>query len=280
MVSAAARAAWVARLQVRYGSDARGRTVPLHPFCQAPLKLQRPFYPEGPLGTCCSLLLHTAGGLVGGDRLDFDIQLGSSARALLATAAAGKVYRSNGPAAEQTVKLALAESSTLGWLPQETILFAGARFAQTTRVDLAADALFYGWEIVRLGRTARGEIFDRGCWQSHLEVWQQGAPLWVDPQKLVGSPETWRSPITLAGQPALATFLWLGRPLSEASFRQCQTIGVPPSGQGGVTRTLGNGLCARYRGTSTADARAWFRALWQILDCGTAAPLRAYLQRL
>lgn len=269
---------WHGRLEVRYGPDGSGRTVPQHPFCQAPWKLQRPFYPVGPQGPCCSVLLHTAGGVVGGDRLTADIQLAPGARVLLTAAAASKIYRSNGPTAAQTTEIALAADSTLAWLPQETILFAGARWTQNLRVNLAPGAGFCGWEVTRLGRSARGEKFLTGCWRSRLEVWQQGVPLWIDPQQLVGSPELWASPIALAEQPVVATLLWLGRPLTTATFEGCRAIALP-DGCGGVTRTLGDGLAARYRGTSTTVARAWFLALWQCLD-PTAQALQPYLQRL
>jgi len=266
---------WRGCLRVRYGRD-RGRTRPIQPFCQAPLKLQRPFYPSED-GTCCSTLLHTAGGIVGGDRLEYQLQLDSDARALLTTAAAGKVYGSNGPVAEQTVEISLATGSQLAWLPQETILFAGAQYAQQMRVDLAPGARWLGWEVTRLGRSARGEKFLEGCWRSRLEVWQEGTALWVDRQRLVGSPETWASPVALAAQPVVATFLWLGQPIADASFARCQAIAAPATG--GVTRTLGDGLIARYRGDSTAAAQRWFLALWQILD-GDARQFQPYLQRL
>ncbi len=66
------------------------RTVP-QIRTQAPLKVQRPFYPEGP-SICQSVLLHTAGGMVGGDCLDYTIYLTAQTQALVTTAAAAKIY--------------------------------------------------------------------------------------------------------------------------------------------------------------------------------------------
>lgn len=275
MTTTAARLPWRGRLQVRYGYK-RDRTSPIAPFCQAPLKLQRPFYPVGE-GTCCSTILHTAGGIVGGDRLDYALTLDPNARALLTTAAAGKVYGSNGSMAEQCIEIALNSGSQLAWLPQETIIFEGAQFAQKLRVELVSGARWVGWDVARLGRSARGEKFLRGCWRSRLEIWRQGTPLWIDRQVLHGSPDLWASPIALAEKPVVATFLWLGYPVTEATFSRCQEIAAPP--MAGITRTVGEGLVARYRGDSTAAAQAWFLALWQILDAEAIA-FQPHLQRL
>ncbi|MGL5511360.1 MAG: urease accessory protein UreD, partial [Microcoleaceae cyanobacterium] len=70
-------------------------TLMSHHLQQAPLKIQRSFYPEGK-EVCHSVMLHTAGGMVGGDRLSVNVDLQSDTRVLITTANAGKVYRSNG----------------------------------------------------------------------------------------------------------------------------------------------------------------------------------------
>ena len=87
---------------------------------QAPLKVQRPFYPEGQ-EICHSVILHTAGGIVGGDRLSSHIHLQPNTTALITTAAAGKIYRSNGLQARQTVNIQVDAHACLEYLPQETI---------------------------------------------------------------------------------------------------------------------------------------------------------------
>jgi len=66
-----------------------------HVYATAPLKVQRPFYPEGK-NLCHTVILHTAGGIVGGDVLQQKIHLQAATNALITTASAGKVYQSNG----------------------------------------------------------------------------------------------------------------------------------------------------------------------------------------
>lgn len=269
---------WEGQLCLRF-QHSQGQTLPAEVQVKAPLKFQRPFYPEGP--QCChGILLHTAGGLVGGDRLLFEVELGPSAQVLLTTAAAAKIYGSRGQSAlhpegqvaEQQIRLVLAPESHLEWLPQETILFEGALFHQTLRVELGSGATFLAWEITRLGRTARGEQFLRGDWKALTEVWQGDdpsdpgkahRPLWIDPQWLPGDPQVWSSPHGLNQQPLVASLLWMGREVSPALVA-CLRGYWSGEGEAGVSR-LQEGVICRWRGRSTAEVQRWFRAVWDLL---------------
>src|SRR5213080_4964249 len=70
-----------------------------------------------------AVFVNTAGGIAGGDRFDIDIAAGEGTRLTLTTAAAEKVYRAAGPAAQLSIALNAEAGSHLAWLPQETILF-------------------------------------------------------------------------------------------------------------------------------------------------------------
>src|SRR5437588_1490382 len=83
------------------------------------------------------VFVNTAGGIAGGDRFDIEITAGEGARLTLTTAAAEKVYRAAGPAAELNIALRLAGRAHLSWLPQETILFDRARMSRRIDIDLA-----------------------------------------------------------------------------------------------------------------------------------------------
>ncbi len=233
----------------------------------APLKIQRPFYPEG-AAVCHSVVLHTAGGIVGGDRLSFDIHLQPDARALITTAAAGKIYRSNGKEARQTVNIQLDAGACLEWLPQEAIIFNGAIYQQDLVVELSPGATILLWEIVRFGRSARGEQFLQGNWRSRTEIWQQGRPLWIDRQWLPGGEEMVKSPHGLAGKPVVGSFAFLGQPVTPELVQNARSLFSPaPSAspsQAGATRLL-EGLSCRYRGESIAEVRQWFIAVWHLL---------------
>ncbi|HEY9901073.1 MAG TPA: urease accessory protein UreD [Candidatus Sericytochromatia bacterium] len=257
-------AGWQGSLQLRFSRD-NGKTQQIHAQVQAPLKVQRPFYPEGE-AVCHSVLLHTAGGIVGGDRLDQTIHLEPNAQALLTTAAATKVYRSNGQQARQTIEIQVDAGACLEWLPQETIVFNSAIYRQDLRVELAPGANWLGWEMTRFGRSARGEKFLQGEWRSHTEVWQQGHPLWIDRQWLPGGEETFNSPHGLAGQPVVATLAWVGQAVSPELVQKARMLWSAKERQGeaGVTQLL-SGLLCRYRGSSTVEVRNWFTDVWQLL---------------
>src|SRR6201990_38900 len=47
-----------------------------------------------------AVFVNTAGGIAGGDRFDFDIAAGEGSSLTVTTAAAEKIYRSHGPAAQ------------------------------------------------------------------------------------------------------------------------------------------------------------------------------------
>lgn len=204
--------------------------------------------------------------MVGGDRLSLNVQLHSGAQALVTTAAAAKIYRSLGPSAQQMVQLEVEPGACLEWLPQETILFNGAVYRQDLRVELAEAATWLGWEITRLGRSARGEQFLQGEWRSHTEVWRQGRPLWIDRQCLPGGEPTICSPNGLNRHPVVASFAFVGRSVDTDLIEKIRDLWDKGDDQGeaGVTRLL-EGLLCRYRGPSTQNARRWFLQVWNLL---------------
>ena len=234
---------------------------------QAPLKVQRPFYPEGK-EVCHSVILHTAGGVVGGDRLSSHFHLQPNAKALITSAAASKIYRSSGLESQQNIDIQLESGANLEWLPQETIVFDGAIYQQNLRVELAPGARILLWEITRFGRTARGEKFLSGKWRSHTEIWQQNRPLWIDRQLLIGGEKMLESPHGLAGKPVVATLTWIGEPITVELLEKVRALPSAattyPGNIVGATR-IPNGLLCRYRGDSTAAARDWFVSVWDLL---------------
>ncbi|OUC15691.1 MAG: urease accessory protein [Alkalinema sp. CACIAM 70d] len=255
---------WQGRLNLQFQVN-NGQTRLTHSQAIAPYKVQRSFAHRD--GTCQVVMLHTAGGMVGGDRLTTEVTIGEQANVLLTTAAAAKIYKSTGNLTQQTVHITVAPNAWLEWLPQETIVFDRAQYRQDLQIELAPGAQVILWEVTRFGRTARGEHFTQGDWRSHTEVWQAGTPLWIDRQWLPASPEMLDSPHGLNHCPIVGTFAWIGQSLEKADVEAIRQLWEPitahyPGDQLGVTR-LPQGLLCRYRGHSSTAVRQSFIQIWQ-----------------
>jgi urease accessory protein len=151
-----------------------------------PLRVQRPFYPEGRDGCCHVYVLHPPGGLVSGDALNIDISVADGAHTLVTTPSANKLYRadSNDVAWSQCTNLHVANGAILEWLPQETLAFDGSRGEQTFDIELDEHAKFLGWEILCLGRPASELPFESGHIEQRFRLNRNGQPLWLERQTL------------------------------------------------------------------------------------------------
>ncbi len=254
----------------------------------APLKVQRAFQRAD--GRCELPVLHTAGGLVGGDRLSIHASLQAGSRVLLTSVAAQKVYGTIGrsrqaPAgswARQDLAFSVEAGADLEWLPQELVLFAGGLFEQRTHVTLAPGAGWLGGEVVRLGRTAAGEDLGEGRWRSLLEIRRGATAIEPDRWELVDRIELGGAGLVdlhgMAGAPVFGSLVWAApAPLPpEVLSGLLEDCRRDRRGLEGTMAcgALDQGLVARYRGPSSRDARCWFTRLWARLRAvqGLSAP--------
>jgi urease accessory protein len=255
---------WKANIALAYRA-AGGRTVLARREHSGPLRVQKALYPEGD-AVCHTLLLHPPGGIAGGDRLRMDISAASGAHALITTPGAGKWYGSKtaaGRDAGSTLALQVAADATVEWLPQESIVFDGARAHVASLVELDTGARFIGMDLYCLGRTASGERFTRGALHLDTRITQAGRTLWLEQARIAGDSPLLHSPAGLAGAPVFGTLLCAGFKADDALLAACR--GAPcVSGEAGVTRLPGL-LVARYRGSCTQAARAWFMHIWSLV---------------
>lgn len=256
-------AGWSANLSLGFTVRAT-RTVLTHRRHDGPLQVQRPFYPPGDRA-CHVYVLHPPGGVVGGDALTIQVEVGRGAHALLTTPAAGKLYRSDGPCAQLSQELRVAGGAWLEWLPQETIAFDGARAASATRVELAGSAGFIGWEILCLGRLAAGERFTHGAFTQRFEIRRDGLPLWWERNALAGGTPALGAPWGLAGRSVVATLVAVGR--ASATLLAELRASLHAAGVDGefAVSQLREALVCRYLGHSAEQARAGFTGAWRLL---------------
>lgn len=159
-----------------------GKTVLGKTRHYGPLRVQRPFYPEG--GLAHIYILHPPGGVVGGDILNIDFTLEKNSQVLSTTPGSGKFYLSAGDWAKLQQNLLIKPGACLEWLPQENILFSGARVQARTRIDCRGDGKFIGWDISCLGRPSIGETFTEGAFDSRLEFYHNDTLLFIENQRV------------------------------------------------------------------------------------------------
>ncbi|MEM1361867.1 MAG: urease accessory protein UreD [Pseudomonadota bacterium] len=132
------------------------------------------------------VFLNTAGGLTGGDRLSYHLEIGPNARVVATTQAAERAYSSlEGTApAELDVNICVSENAELAWLPQETIVFEAASLTRKTKIDLASTARCLTCETIVLGRAAMGETLSKLRFRDVRSVHRDGAPVMIEPLML------------------------------------------------------------------------------------------------
>jgi urease accessory protein len=251
----AARATgWEAKLELSY--ERRGaRTVLARRVHRGPLVVQKSLYPEGD-AVCQNVIVHPPAGIVGGDRLALEVAVGERARAQLTTPGAAKWYRSAGPLAHQSLRFSVASGALLEWLPQENIVFDGAMSELETHIALAGDAVFFGSEIVCLGRRLAGERFASGLLSQDVTVRRDGARQWIERTRLSGGSRLLEAPVGLERKSVFGTFLAAAPRVPENLMARCREVGCD-DGDVAVTRVSGV-LLVRYRGQSPEAARNYF----------------------
>lgn len=104
-----------------------------------------------------AVLINTAGGLTGGDRLAWRVEVGAEAALTVTTQACERIYRAAEGHAAVNSTIAVGRGARLAWLPQETILFDRSALQRRLDIDLSEGAEALVAEAVILGRRAHGE---------------------------------------------------------------------------------------------------------------------------
>jgi urease accessory protein len=154
------------------------------------------------------IMLNTAGGIVGGDRLVVAIEAADAAEVVVTSQAAEKIYRAAGAPSRIALTLKAGPRTAIDWLPQETILFDGARVARRIDVDMAADACVTLCEAIVFGRAAMGECMRTGAVRDHWRIRRGGKLVFADALRLEGAVDEILSRAAVAkGANAIATIV-------------------------------------------------------------------------
>jgi len=197
------------------------------------------------------VFLNTAGGLTGGDRLDYALEVEAGGAAVGTTQTAERAYLSRDGMARVETRLVVGANARLHWLPQEVILFEGAALDRRLRVEMAGDAEVVILETLVLGRAAMGERLAQIALTDRRDVIRDGRVAMVEAIRL-GPDDLTRSGVAgLSGAVALAT-LSLFAP--NAGDRLARLRAVLP--EGGAVRAAASAWDGRIVARFMA-AEAW-----------------------
>lgn len=147
-------------------------------FERSPIRVVIPKVDDGALKE--AVLVNTAGGIAGGDRLEFSVTALASASIAVSSQAAEKVYRALDEPARIDTQLRAWGAAKLAWLPQETIIFNCGRVRRKTEIDLSSAAEVLALEWLVMGRAAHGEVITGGQISEDWRVKRDGRLIWAD----------------------------------------------------------------------------------------------------
>jgi urease accessory protein len=158
-----------------------------------------------------AVLINTAGGLTGGDQLDWNVKLDANTKAVLTTQACEKSYKASSGTAQVSTHISVGNEAICHWLPQETILYEGSSLSRTLNIELEANSRLIAMEAVMLGREAMGENVKACYFKDRWRIVRDGRILFADDVKLEGDIEKLASQNALmAGHKAFATLVYCG----------------------------------------------------------------------
>ena len=233
-----------------------GETRLRHLYQAAPCRM---LFPRAPANAPMEAVVAvTSGGIAGGDRLRIAIAAEEGAAVTVTTQAAEKIYRSTGPEAAIDIAVRVGSGAFLEWVPQETILFDGARLRRNTQIDIAASGALIAGEIVVFGRRARAETFSHGLLHDGWTIRRDGEPVWADALRLDGDlASRFRNRYTFSDAAALGVLVCCG-PNAGDLLETARHIA------GGATR-IGDIVIARFASADAAALRREFAELWTAL---------------
>lgn len=190
------------RLAVKHHN---GRTRLDRLFEEGAARLRLPRRRSDPLE---AVLINTAGGLTGGDRIDWHFDIGRSCHTVLTSQACEKIYRASRGAARVRTRIEVADHARVNWLPQETIVYNKGRLERSLDVELTERAEVLIVEPVVFGRQAMGERVTDATFHDRWRVHQAGRLIHAEEFRLGpdAAAQLGRSSVT-SGAIAMATIL-------------------------------------------------------------------------
>jgi urease accessory protein len=229
-------------------------------FQRAPVRIMFPRATGGAVEE--AVLINTAGGIAGGDRLQSDVTALPKVSIAVTSQAAEKVYRALNEPARVATRLKVCEGAKLAWLPQETIVFNCGRFSRKTEIELSSGAELLALEWLVLGRAARGEEMVGGYISDTWRVRKDGRLIWADGFHAADEmfPHLHRTAL-LSHCKAVATLIYFG-PRLDAQLELVRDIAPSPDSHCAAT-SVGGLIVIRIAAKESSALRSALRRLLQ-----------------
>lgn len=209
-------------------------------------------FPKTYSGFSEAVLINTAGGLTGGDKLDWNISLDADASAVFTTQACEKSYQSSSDTAHVSTQITVGENATCHWLPQETILYEGSALNRTFDVQLAKTSKLIALESVMLGRDAMGEVLKHCAFKDRWRIYRDGKIVFADNINLEGDIEALeKASAMMSGNKAFATLLVCGTQDDEQLAKTADSLQSSFKDQSMAVSVFGGKLVARFLAQDT-----------------------------
>jgi len=260
------------RLSLQFEYDARAARTQLNLLEQRqPLKIVRAFHLQG--GAALVHMHNLSGGVLAGDRLSVELDVGPGARAQITSTGATRVYRSRAQAApaELSTHVRAHEGALLEYLPDPLIPFAGSRYRQHTVVDLDRGAGLFWWDTVAPGREARGELFSYDRLQLSFDLRVAGVPVAIERNDLDPIARPLQSSARMGPYRFFSTFYVCRAGASETALRALEKDLAAAAGQlsspviiWGLGRLPAHGLVVRALSRNGRDIAEGLVTFWRV----------------
>jgi urease accessory protein len=240
------------------GSEKGTRIVDV--FQRSPIRIMFPS--SGGTAVEEAVLINTAGGIAGGDRLKYGVTALANASIAVTSQAAEKVYRALSEPARITTKLKAWEAAKLAWLPQETIVFNSGRLSRETEIELSSGAELLALEWLVLGRAAHGEEMVGGHITDSWRVKKDGRLVWADSFRVTDEmfPHLHRKAL-LSNYKAVGTLIYFG-PYLDIRLEFLRDI-APSLGCHCAATSVGGLIIVRFATEVSSDLRHALRSFLQ-----------------
>ncbi|MBJ6986656.1 MULTISPECIES: urease accessory protein UreD [unclassified Devosia] len=163
-----------------------------------------------------AVLINTAGGITGGDQIEWEASVEADGHLVLTTQACERSYRSTGQTARIQTTLEVGQNAHLDWLPQETILFEASKLSRRLNIHLAEGATLTAIEAILLGREAMGEDARDAELSDNWRIYRCGRLIHAEATKLTGTAAERDANALLSGARAFASIVHITKTSDEA----------------------------------------------------------------